>query len=132
MIEVGVHAGTDITGFGLLGHAVEMALASDVTIRLEAANAPWIEGLAPYVTPENTCGGLKANRAYAEGHVAVQGGTEEQLGVLADPQTSGGLLMAVDAGKLDDLLAALERHGVATRAVVGEAVARTERAVEVV
>lgn len=119
MVEVGVHAATDITGFGLLGHSVEMAKGAGVSIDLVAADAPWIEGLEPHITPENTCGGLKRNRAYAEGKVAFDGGSDAQVAVLSDPQTSGGLLISVAEAKLDALLARLEQSGVTTRAVVG-------------
>ncbi len=100
MVEVGVHAATDVTGFGLLGHLCEMAAASDVTIRLDAAAVPWIDGLAPFVDKRFMCGGLHRNREYAdaEGRVRWSGGTEAQQMVLADPQTSGGLLIAVAAG----------------------------------
>jgi selenide,water dikinase len=132
MVEVGVHAATDVTGFGLLGHALGIATASGVTLRLRAADAPWIEGLAEHATKANTCGGLKRNLAYGDGRVRWDGGDEVQRAVLADPQTSGGLLISVPAERLDALLAALAARNVATRAVVGEVVARTDVAVEVV
>jgi len=132
MTEVGVNAATDLTGFGLLGHAIGIADASNTTLRIEAAKAPWIEGLETYATEKNTCGGLNRNLAYARDHAVLSGGTALQQAVLADPQTSGGMLISVDAAKLDDLLAALASHGVETRAVVGEVIARGEAAVEVV
>lgn len=133
MVEVGAHACTDITGFGLLGHTMELAAGASATVRLEAAAVPWIEGLAPYVDDRFVCGGLHRNREYAEGRVRWSGGTEAQRMVIADPQTSGGLLIAVAAEQLDDLLAAMARRGVETRAVVGEVVARDgETDVEVV
>ena len=124
MVEVGVHACTDITGFGLLGHAIEIAAGARATVRLEAAAVPWMEGLAPYVDKRFMCGGLHRNREYAEGRVRWSGGTEAQRLVISDPQTSGGLLIAVAAEKLDDLLAAMAERGVETRAVVGEVLAR--------
>lgn len=124
MNEVGPHAATDVTGFGLLGHALGMADASGATLRLEAAAVPWIEGLAEHMTRRNTCGGLTRNLAYAQGRVRFAGGTEAQHQVLADPQTSGGLLISVAAERLPALLAALARRGVATRAVVGEVLPR--------
>jgi selenide,water dikinase len=132
MTEVGVHGATDLTGFGLVGHAAGMADASGVTLRVEAARVPWIAGLEAHITPENRCGGLEKNLGYAEHSVAWKGGTEDQHSVLADPQTSGGLFIAVAADRLDALLAALERQGVATRAVIGEVIRRGEAAVEVV
>jgi selenide,water dikinase len=132
MIEVGVNAATDLTGFGLLGHAIGIADASNTTLRIDAAKAPHIEGLETYATDRNTCGGLNKNMAYAKGRADLRGGTDFQRSVLADPQTSGGMLISVDAAKLDDLLAALAAHGVETRAVVGEVLARGDMAVEVV
>ncbi len=132
MVEVGVNAATDITGFGVLGHAISMADASGVTIRLDAAAAPWIDGLAGYIAPKNTCGGLNRNLAYANDHATFEGGTDEQVGVLADPQTSGGLMISVAGEKLDALLSALEAHGVETRAVIGDVVEKGETPVTVV
>ena len=134
MVEVGVNAATDITGFGLLGHAIEMAAGSDVTLEIEAAAAPWVEGLAPFVNDRFMCGGLHRNREYADAEQRVRwmGGTKEQHMVLADPQTSGGLLIAVASEKLTALLEALERQGVSTRAVVGKAVERATGEVEIV
>lgn len=131
MNEVGVSAATDVTGFGLLGHGIGMADASGVTLRIRAADVPWIEGLQEHMTAKNTCGGLTRNMAYARDHVAFRGGTEAQHAVLADPQTSGGLLISVPAARLDALLAALARRGVATRAVIGEVVARGASSIEV-
>jgi selenide,water dikinase len=124
MNEVGVHAATDVTGFGLLGHGIGVADASGVTLRIAAAAVPWIEGLAEHLTPKNVCGGLNKNVAYAKDRVRYAGGTDEQQKVLADPQTSGGMLISVAAAKLPALLAALERRGVATRAVIGEVLPR--------
>lgn len=132
MQEVGVHAATDITGYGLLGHAHEMAGGGDVTLVLRASDVPWIEGLEPYATPENTCGGLKKNAAYASGKVKLEGGTAMQQAVMADPQTSGGLLVAVAPDRLEAFLAALAAHGVACRAIVGTVEAASDATVRVV
>jgi selenide,water dikinase len=132
MVATGVNAATDVTGFGLLGHGIGMADAADVTLRIRAAAIPWIEGLGPHVSAKNTCGGLRKNQGYGEGRVLWRGGTEDQRAVIADPQTSGGLLISVPAERLADLLEGLERRGVATRSVIGEVVPRTQVALEVV
>jgi len=132
MVEVGVNSATDLTGFGLLGHAIGMAEASGVTMQIDAAAVPWMESLEKFATSKFMCGGLKKNMAYARDHVAWRGGTPMQRDVLADPQTSGGLFISVAAEKADALLAALAQRGVATRAVVGEVLARGEPAVVVV
>ena len=132
MVEVGVNAATDMTGFGVVGHAIGMAQASNTTVRLFAAEAPWIEGLEDFALPKFTCGGLKKNMAYAEGFVDWRGGTEMQRAVLADPQTSGGMLISVAEDKLDTLLTALADRGVETRAIVGEVIDRGAQPVDVV
>jgi len=133
MVETGVHAATDITGFGVLGHACGMADGAGLTLRLRARALPRMDGLEGHMTRKNTCGGLKRNLAYGERHVGWGPDvTEEDRLVVADPQTSGGLLIAVAPGRLSTLLAALERRGVATRAVVGEVVALGDRSLEIV
>jgi selenide,water dikinase len=119
MCEVGVHAATDLTGFGLLGHAIGLADASGVTLEIEAAAVPWMEGLEAFAVPRHTCGGLTRNLEYAQGRVAWRGGSDVQRNVLADPQTSGGLLVSVAGDRADALLAALAARGVTCRAVVG-------------
>lgn len=134
MVEVGVHAATDITGFGLLGHACGMADGAGLTFRVRGDALPRIEGVEAHMTRKNTCGGLKRNAAYGEGHGVTwaPGVTEEARLLIADPQTSGGLLIAVAPERLSTLLASLERRGVETRAVVGEVVARQSEPLEVV
>jgi selenide,water dikinase len=134
MLEVGVHAATDITGFGLLGHALEMAQGAGASIRLDAAAVPLIEGLDPYLNTRFMCGGLHRNREYgeAEGRMRLTGGTEAQRLAIMDPQTSGGLLIAVAEDRLDALLHAMAAHGVETRAVVGEVVPRESWQLEIV
>ena len=132
MVEVGVNSATDLTGFGLIGHALSMAEASGVTMRIEAAKVPWMDNLEEHATPKNTCGGLNTNMRYAQERVTWTGGTELQRAVLADPQTSGGLFISVAADRVDALLAALEARGVETRAVIGEVVERADKVVEVI
>jgi len=132
MIEVGVHAATDLTGFGLLGHAIGLADASATTVRIVADDTPMITGLEAHANKKNLCGGLTRNLAYARDHALFSGGSDLQHSVLADPQTSGGLLISVEDSKLSDLLAALKARGVETRAVVGEVLERRLQAVEIV
>ncbi len=131
MMAVGVNAATDITGFGLLGHAHGIAAASGVTLRIVAADVPLMAGLERHITPENTCGGLKRNADYAAQKVRFSGGSEVQRGALADPQTSGGLLISVPRGRLDALLGELKKRNVATRAVIGDVVARSSHFLEI-
>jgi selenide,water dikinase len=119
MAEAGVTGATDITGFGLLGHLHEMLHRSGVSSRLSLAAVPVIDGvkeLARFSVP----GGSRANLRYVAEKVrwAPDIGEEEKL-ILADAQTSGGLLIAVSEQRLPKLLAGLEDQGVGTRAVIG-------------
>jgi selenide, water dikinase len=93
--EVGAHALTDVTGFGLLGHAFEMAEASGVAFRIEASRVPILEGALEYVAQGARTGGESRNRHCWQEQISFQGDIAEELAsVLFDPQTSGGLLVA--------------------------------------
>jgi len=95
MIAAGGHGCTDITGFGLLGHAREMALGSGVTIELDSAAVPLLAGAAEYARMGAVPGGLKNNRAFVACDVARGAGVPDEIyDLLCDPQTSGGLLVA--------------------------------------
>ena len=93
--EVKVHAMTDITGFGLIGHAREMALASDVSLRLQASRIPLLTGALECVRAGYIPGGLKNNRDFAECVVEYDAVPEDVKAMLFDPQTAGGLLMSI-------------------------------------
>lgn len=133
MVEAQAHAATDVTGFGVLGHVCGMADGAGVTMRVRAASLPRIEGLEPAIMRTFVCGGLKRNLRYGELHGVRfgPGTTEEERLLVGDPQTSGGMLVAVAPDRLDGFLAGLARRGVATRAVVGEVVARGAAPLEV-
>jgi selenide,water dikinase len=133
MVEAGAHAATDVTGFGLTGHALGMADGANVTIRIRAKDLPRLPGVEAHMTEKDVCGGLKRNLAYAASRTAWgEGVTEADRGIAADPQTSGGMLIAVAPDRLMDLLDGLAARGVETRAVVGEVVPRRGAALEVV
>jgi selenide, water dikinase len=109
-----VHAMTDITGCGLIGHAREIALASNVSFRISAGRVPLLEGALECVRAGYIPGGLKANRDFAECVVHYEDGVPEEVRTLLfDPQTAGGLLMAVAADDVDQLARALTSAGVA-------------------
>jgi selenide,water dikinase len=96
--EITVHAMTDITGFGLIGHAREMALASDVSLRLHADRIPLLPGALECVRAGHIPGGLKNNRDFAECAVGYDALLEEEVkALLFDPQTAGGLLMSIES-----------------------------------
>jgi selenide,water dikinase len=96
MLEAGAHGCTDVTGFGLVGHAREMALASNVTLEIEAAAVPLLPGALEYAEAGALPGGLKNNREFASCDVESQGSiAAEREALLYDPQTAGGLLISL-------------------------------------
>ncbi len=123
MQEVGVSAATDVTGYGFLGHLTEMVDASGVGAFVRRSRVPVWERAVPLANDGVYPGGLKSNREYLEGRVEADGVNEKDLLPLYDPQTSGGLLLAVAEERAPTLVRALERRG-AAGAVVGEVVER--------
>jgi selenide,water dikinase len=109
-----VHALTDVTGFGLIGHAREMALASDeVSLHLYASRIPLLEGALDCIRAGHIPGGLIANREFAEYVVKYEDGIPEELKtILFDPQTAGGLLISVATESAAELTRALGAAGV--------------------
>ncbi len=108
-----VHAMTDITGFGLIGHARELALASNVSLHFYASRIRLLEGALDCVRAGHIPGGLKANREFAECVVGYEGGISDEVKtILFDPQTAGGLLMSVAPEDASDLNRALNAAGV--------------------
>ncbi len=120
--NVGVDALTDITGYGLLGHALEMAEASGVALAIRAASLPLLPGAREAVAAGMIPGGLVANRQWASARVAMEGVAEDLVALACDPQTSGGLLAAVAPSLVSRFLAEAAREGVPA-VVVGEVVA---------
>ncbi len=108
-----VHALTDITGFGLIGHAREMARASNVSLKICAARIPLLDGALECVRAGCIPGGLKANREFAECVVGYEAGISDDLKtMLFDPQTAGGLLISVAAQDAVELNTVLNAAGV--------------------
>jgi selenide,water dikinase len=96
MVRFDVHGCTDVTGFGLLGHAREMALASGVTLEIDAASVRFLTGAVEYAAAGAQPGGLKNNREFAGSCVRVEREIAAEIeALLYDPQTSGGLLIAI-------------------------------------
>jgi len=126
-----VHALTDITGFGLIGHAREMALASNVSLVLHSAEVPLLEGALDCVRAGHIPGGLRANREFAECVVEYENGIPEEVKtILFDPQTAGGLFISVAAGDANALRAALNTAGVPV-VEIGEVLPRTKPLIRV-
>ena len=126
--EAGVVACTDVTGFALLGHAEEMARAGGVRIVVEASGVPALPGALDYARQGHVTGGANRNRQGLEGKVSLPRGLGEALEqLLFDPQTSGGLLIAVAPERADALAVALARDG-----LLGARVGRVEAGAGVV
>lgn len=122
-ISVGAHAATDVTGYGLTGHLGIMARASGVAARIDAAKVPLLEGVEDLVEAGFVPGGTRRNRADGADSVTVEGDVSETVQVLlADAQTSGGLLISCPPGRTGELLRALEAEGDTAR-VVGQVTA---------
>ncbi len=131
MQAVGVSAATDVTGFGLLGHALNVARASRKTIRIWSAAVPILPGVLPLAERDVVPGGLNTNAVYAAPHVTFEENVPEALRkVFVDPQTSGGLLIAVRPSRGKELLRRLARSKVAAE-VVGEVLPKRARPLEV-
>lgn len=114
MQEAGIRSATDITGYGLLGHAYEMAAASGVVFRFRAETLPVLEGALEYAAQKQIPGGAGRNKLYLDGKVEFTRPLDDnRYEILFDPQTSGGLLMAVPPAALDALTRALDSHGAA-------------------
>jgi len=119
-LEVGVNACTDITGFGLLGHALEVAEASDVTIELSASRVPLIEPTLELAGRGFLTRARRSTRAHLGGRLEVADGVDPLLTeVLLDAQTSGGLLLCVPSDRCEALVCSLESHGALCAAVLG-------------
>jgi selenide,water dikinase len=120
----GVHGMTDITGFGLMGHAREMAMGSGVALEIEAASVPLIDGALDAVRAGAIPGGLLSNREFAECLVADAPEAcipDDLRALLYDPQTSGGLLISVAPDRAGELLTGLRDAGLPA-AMIGRVV----------
>ena len=119
MKEFGCPACTDVTGFGLLGHARNVAEASNVSMEIWVDQVPHFKGVLG-VAVEGTAGGGHRNLTFVQN--SVERGphvTDQSLYLLCDAQTSGGLLMSVDEEKAEDLVSALHTSGVPHAAIIG-------------
>jgi len=127
MIEMGVECGTDVTGFGLLGHLGEMVSQSKVTAEISFEQVPVFDEVMDYIFRGVISGGVERNREHSSQFVTVADDVaEEMTHILYDPQTSGGLLMAVPREKVEALLDRLIERGIKHAAVIGEISDRSE------
>jgi selenide,water dikinase len=125
MLECEVHAATDITGFGLMGHALKMAEGSGVTMIFEESDLPILPGAIELCRAGMIPGGGARNREYYGPMVKIHDEVADVMAALAfDPQTSGGLLIALPEAQAIGLLAALQAAGYPDAAIVGRVAAR--------
>jgi len=132
-LKFDIHACTDVTGFGILGHTLELAQGSDVQIDLMYDRLPFYPNALRMCQKGETTGSNKANRKMVEGFWEISANkSSEEKELLFDPQTSGGLLLAVPDSQADDLIARLKKEGVETAVRVGEVVASDKPHIRVV
>jgi len=124
--EIGVRCATDVTGFGLLGHASHIARASHVTLRIDLQRVPIFEGTRQALDAGMLPGGAERNEAFLESLVDWSGLSDSDRALLVDPQTSGGLLLAIPAERVDDYLSR-----VPGAVSIGEVVAQEPTAIRV-
>lgn len=128
MQKAGAHACTDITGFGLLGHAYEMARASNVSLIIEAAHVPLLPDVLDLIAKGMLTRGDKNNREYVGNTVKIEEHiSREMQSALFDPQTAGGLLISIDRSKAEDILSK-----VAGATIIGEVQARSNYLIQVI
>jgi len=116
----GATAATDVTGFGLTGHGLEMAVGSGATLAIDTTSLPLLPDAVGLCGRGFTCGGTKANRGYTDERIDYGPLAEDMIGLVNDPQTSGGLLFSVPADRLDEARDAALSAGALCAAVVGE------------
>jgi selenide,water dikinase len=111
MREFGVKGATDVTGFALLGHAWEMARASQVTILIEPGKVPLLEGALELATAGVITGADKTNREYVGDDIEIEESVSKEMRrLLYDPQTAGGMLIAISPKLAPDLLTRLREN----------------------
>jgi selenide,water dikinase len=130
-VHVGVHAATDVTGFGLLGHLREMCVASGVSAVLDAASVPVLPGVRDLLALGMVAGGTQRNHAFVAPDVDFGGLARPAQLLLADAQTSGGLLLAVAPSRTAALVDELQRRGTIAAAPIGHVATRGDRLVTV-
>ena len=132
-LDFDIHACTDITGFGVIGHSLEMAKGSGVQINLFYDKLPIYPNVLDMYRKGETTGSNKANRKLAEaGFKMTQRFSKEEEELLFDPQTSGGLLLSLPSAKADHLVKELKKAGIEDASLVGEVLAGSEPGVWVI
>lgn len=130
MVEVGVSSATDITGFGLLGHALQMAELSEVSMVIHTSKIPIIEEAFKLARSSLFPGGSVKNFEFAKSKIKFAKNISHELQMLlCDAQTSGGLFISVPEKKTDDLLNLLFKKGVVPAKIIGEVIKKGKRSI---
>jgi len=125
MLAVGVNAATDVTGFGLAGHGLEMALGSRVTLTIELSKLPVLRGIEQLDLVKFRTRASKTNREYVGDLLRIEGRPNPTLlEFFFDAQTSGGLLLAVPASRAGEAESVLKRFGTLAASRIGKATTR--------
>ena len=123
-----IHACTDVTGFGLAGHSLEMARGSGVTLEIDRKNLPVIQGADALARMGLVPAGAYRNRSFAEKEMDVSKAEDHEIDLIMDPQTSGGLLASVSEKDADAVMRELESVGLETSfAVIGRVLPKQEK-----
>ena len=124
------HAVTDITGFGLAGHAGELAMSSGICVSLDLAQLPLLAGALELSRQGNLTRASKTNRSFAENEMNIKPDADpELLEFVFDAQTSGGLLISVAAGRSTELVGRLHDEGISAATVIGEVIPRDDASI---
>ena len=127
-----IHACTDITGFGFLGHACEMIEDSDVGMLIHASSVPYFPGLRELVEKKIVPGGLERNRQYRSKLIEFDPSCPDwMVDILFDPQTAGGLLIALPESQAEMLVGRMRSNGIAEAAIVGEIMSKPKGKIRV-
>ncbi len=127
MVDMGVKTATDVTGFGLLGHLSEIAAQSRVTVEIFVDRVPFFDGVFDYIRQGMISGAIERNKEFASLYVTTSSGvSEERETVLYDPQTSGGLLIAINPNDAKELIERLKKKGIDFTTVIGKVVSKSE------
>jgi len=122
LFDLGATAATDVTGFGMSGHALEVAKGSNVCLTIDTGALPLLPEAVELCGEGFTCGGTKSNASFAGSHIRYADGMgQDMIGLLNDPQTSGGLLISVPPERLDEMVAFLREFGTLAASDIGEA-----------
>ena len=130
MLKYNVNAATDITGFGLIGHILEMTEGNDMSVILDSNSIPILDGALEYASEGLIPGGLYRNKNYAGSNCAVSKNVnQERADIMFDPQTSGGLLISLPKNEAELMVKEMHSLGITHASIIGEVKALDRRGV---